>query len=162
MGTNSVRRGATAAAVSANVKRLRLKQNLGLRGLARKLAADRPLGHNAIDQIERGTRRVDVDDLTALAVALEVSPETLLMPYAENADDEVRITGWGPMYASEAWRWMQTDVSLGWSDRPPISAERALPPFVYRKLMEERAARLPELKALFEKRKQSGVHDGDD
>ena len=102
-----------------------------------------------------------IPPLVALAVALEVSPETLLMPYTENADDEVCITGWHPTYASEIWRWMQTDISLGWSDRPDISAERALPPFVYRKLIEETAARLPELKATFEKRKREHAKQRD-
>src|SRR5437868_3273740 len=145
MGTNAVQRDVTAETVSANVSRLRADRNLGLRGLSKKLGeVGRPLGHSAVDQIEKGTRRVDVDDLVALAVALEVSPETLLMPYAENADDEVQITGWGPMAASEAWRWMQTDISMGYREFPPISAPRALPPFVWRKLMEEKAARLPE------------------
>lgn len=157
MGTKPVRRDETAETVSANVKRLRTKQNLGLRGLSTKLGeVGRPLGHSAIDQIEKGTRRVDVDDLTALAVALEVSPSTLLMPYAERAGDEVRVTGWHPTDASEIWRWLQTDISIGWSDRPNISAERALPPFVYRELMEEKAARLPELRRRLEERKRHG------
>ena len=75
MGTNAVQRGATAETVSANVKRLRLEQNLGLRGLAKKLGeVGRPLTHSAVDQIEKGTRRVDVDDLMALAAALDVFP----------------------------------------------------------------------------------------
>jgi len=46
----------------------------------------RPLGHSAVDQIEKGTRRVDVDDLMALAAALGVSPITLLMPGMSRAD----------------------------------------------------------------------------
>jgi predicted nucleic acid-binding protein len=88
MGTNAVRHDATAETVSANVKRLRLDQNLGLRGLAKKLKeVNRPLTHSAIDQIEKGARRVDVDDLMALAVALEVSPATLLTPMG--GDDEL-------------------------------------------------------------------------
>ena len=81
MGTNAVQHGPTAATVAANVKRLREQQNLGLRALAQRLAdVGRPLTHTALDKIERGTRRVDVDDLMALAAALDVSPATLLMP----------------------------------------------------------------------------------
>ena len=103
MGTNAVQRDATAETVSANVKRLRTKQNLGLRGLSTKLGeVGRPLGHSAVDQIEKGTRRVDVDDLMALAVALEVSPRRYCMPYAENADDQVRDDR-SAMDAFEAW-----------------------------------------------------------
>lgn len=81
MGTNAVQRGPTAETVSANVKRLRTEQNLGLRGLATKLAeVGRPLTHSAVDQIEKGNRRVDVDDLLALAAALDVTVAALLMP----------------------------------------------------------------------------------
>jgi transcriptional regulator with XRE-family HTH domain len=81
MGTNAVQRGPTAVTVADNVRRLREGLNLGLRALAKRLAdAGRPLTHTALDKIERGTRRVDVDDLMALAAALDVSPATLLMP----------------------------------------------------------------------------------
>lgn len=94
MGTHAVQRGPTAETVSANVKRLRESQNLGLRALASKLAnTGRPLTHTALDKIERGTRRVDVDDLMALAGALGVSPLRLLMPFTDNGFEEVRATG---------------------------------------------------------------------
>lgn len=92
MGTHAVQRDATAETVSANVKRLRTQQNLGLRGLSKKLGeVGRPLGHSAVDQIEKGTRRVDVDDLVALALALDVSPITLLMPDMPGADDPAKM-----------------------------------------------------------------------
>lgn len=160
--------GATGETVQANIKRIRDDLGIPVTELSRRLESlGRPIPSLGLRRIEDGSRRVDVDDLVALAVALKVSPETLLMPYAENEDDEVRITAREePMYAIEAWRWLQTDISLGWSDRPEVSAERALPPFVYRELMEEKAARLPELKARFEERKRQreteGVSDGDD
>jgi transcriptional regulator with XRE-family HTH domain len=93
MGTNAVRRGSTADTVAANVKRLRESQTLGLRALATKLAkAGRPLTHTALDKIERGTRRVDVDDLMALAFALGVSPLRLLMPYTDTGYEQVQAT----------------------------------------------------------------------
>lgn len=43
----------------------------------------RPLGRSAISEIERGDRRVDVDDLVALSFGLEVSPTRLLVPMEE-------------------------------------------------------------------------------
>lgn len=136
--------GPTGRVVADNIKRLRGDmQYIKLATILEKLG--RPIPTLGLRKIESYERRVDADDLTALAVALDVSPATLLMPCAENADDEVQITGWHSMDASEAWRWLQTDISLGWSDRPDVSAERALPPFIYRHLMEEKAARLPEL-----------------
>ena len=120
MGTNAVQHGPTAATVAANVKRLREQQNLGLRALAQRLAdVGRPLTHTALDKIERGTRRVDVDDLMALAAALDVSPATLLMPdvpavpgvselaYRPEWDVPVDVTGLPEnIPAQHLWRWL--------------------------------------------------------
>jgi len=93
MGTHAVQRGPTADTVGANVKRLREERNLGLRAFAGRLAeTGRPLTHTALDKIERGTRRVDVDDLMALSVALGVSPLRLLMPHTATADEYVQAT----------------------------------------------------------------------
>jgi transcriptional regulator with XRE-family HTH domain len=114
MGTHAVQRDATAETVSANVKRLRTDQNLGLRGLSTKLAeVGRPLGHSAVDQIEKGTRRVDVDDLVALAAALGVSPTTLLMPGMSNADAPKMIeVARAEMSIARFWLWLKTDAAL--------------------------------------------------
>lgn len=124
MGTNAVQRGATAETVSANVKRLRKEQNLGLRGLSNKLGeVGRALGHSAVDQIEKGTRRVDVDDLMALAAALGVSPITLLLPRnAAGADDaHLAVTVPGeddPIPAGRLWLWLKADAPLPGYTRP--------------------------------------------
>ena len=60
-------------------------------GLAKKLGdVGRRLGHSAVDQIEKGARRVDVDDLMALAEALNVSPITLLMPQTTKGGEPVK------------------------------------------------------------------------
>lgn len=42
--------------------------------------APRPLGRSAVSELERGARRIDIDDLFALALALEVSPLDILRP----------------------------------------------------------------------------------
>jgi len=116
MGTNPVQRDATAETVSANVKRLRTQQNLGLRALSEKLGeVGRPLRHSAVDQIEKGTRRVDVDDLMALAAALGVSPITLLMPEmrAEKARETVAAPGEDAgVEAGRLWLWLKADAEL--------------------------------------------------
>ena len=120
MGTNAVKRGPTATTVAANVKRLREQLNLGLRALAQRLAdVGRPLTHAALDKIERGTRRVDVDDLMALAAALDVSPATLLMPpivpvegvpklaYRPEWDAPAEVTGLPKdVDANTLWMWL--------------------------------------------------------
>src|SRR5271163_4837774 len=121
MGTNAVQRDATAETVSANVRRLRKAQNLGLRGLSTKLTeVGRPLGHSAVDQIEKGARRVDVDDLMALSVALGVSPVTLLMPAVDRSDvkvrpqDAVNATAVPtPVTAEHLWGWLTAKYPLG-------------------------------------------------
>src|SRR6476661_6760490 len=76
--------GPTAATVIANLKRLRDDRNLTYTQLSNRLKA---LAHWSISpvgvrRIEDGERRVTVDDLLAFAVALGVSPVTLLMPNA--------------------------------------------------------------------------------
>jgi transcriptional regulator with XRE-family HTH domain len=107
MGTNAVQLDATAETVSVNVKRLHTDQNLGLRGLSNKLGeVGRPLGHSAVDQIEKGARRVDVDDLMALAAALDVSPATLLMPLGDK-DEPVAVTAHtAKLTCGRAWDWV--------------------------------------------------------
>lgn len=42
--------------------------------------APRTLGRSAVSELERGARRIDIDDLFAMALALEVSPIDLLTP----------------------------------------------------------------------------------
>lgn len=122
MGTNAVQRDAAAETVSANVKRLRKDKNLGLRGLATKLGeVGRPLGHSAVDQIEKGRRRVDVDDLMALAAALGVSPVTLLMPPMPGDDKNEMVDATemveapgedGGIPAGRLWQWLRADMPL--------------------------------------------------
>jgi transcriptional regulator with XRE-family HTH domain len=109
MGTKAVQRGATANTVSANVRRLRSKQNLGLRGLSKLLGeVGRPLTHSAVDQIEKGTRRVDVDDLMALAAVFDVPPITLLMPETSKRDELVKVTGIPRrVKAGAVWDWLR-------------------------------------------------------
>lgn len=69
-----------------------------------------PLG---LRRIESGERRVDADDLMALAVALGVSPISLLMPATENGNDMVTATGVrGEIEARRLWRWLQAEMQL--------------------------------------------------
>jgi hypothetical protein len=50
-----------------------------------------------------GKRRVDVDDLVALAIAFEVSPTTLLLPWT--ASGVVHLTNTVEADAVTAWEW---------------------------------------------------------
>lgn len=116
MAKRKVETGRTADTVSANVARIRRGQGLTLRDVAERLSeTDRPLSHNSISEIERGARRCDVDDLTALAHALGVSPLTLLMPSATE-HELVKAAGTPEITALEMWQWMRTDLPFGRPD----------------------------------------------
>ena len=67
--------------VIANVERLRQARHLSLRQLSARLAElGRPTLTSVVHWMLQGGRRVDVDDLVALADSLEVSPADLLAP----------------------------------------------------------------------------------
>lgn len=64
----------------------------------------RPILRTGIAKIENGTRRVDVDDLMALAIALAVTPNRLLLnsPLNHEQLDLVPETTWVDRHA---WQW---------------------------------------------------------
>ncbi|MFM9723729.1 helix-turn-helix domain-containing protein [Streptomyces scabiei] len=119
MTTGRIELASTGRTVAANVKRLREAQRLTLRSLSARLKEmGRPLSADALNKIENGAsdeprqvRRVDVDDLAALAVALGVHPAALLLPptarIAESNGEPVTvpITGAGEVPARAAWEW---------------------------------------------------------
>jgi transcriptional regulator with XRE-family HTH domain len=79
MGTRKVDQGETGHLVAANLRRLREEQHLSLHDLSVRVAAlGRPILPSGLSKIEQGTRRVDVDDLVALADALRTVPSGLL------------------------------------------------------------------------------------
>ncbi len=85
--------------------------------LSDKLQTDAQWSINpvGIRRIENGERRVTPDDLTALAVALKVSPVTLLMPGLPDAREPtemVEVTGRdAKVDAGKLWLWLQADPS---------------------------------------------------
>ena len=68
-----------------------------------------PLG---LSRIEAGLRRVDSDDLVSLAVALGVSPITLLLPISVDEDEEVQITVEHSTKAKRVWNWLSASYPL--------------------------------------------------
>lgn len=68
-----------SARVAANVRRLRHDQGMTLSDLSAALSAlGRPMAVTTLSKVELGQRGIDVDDLVALAEALNVSVSTLL------------------------------------------------------------------------------------
>lgn len=79
MGTKPVQRGAVGEQVSRSVRERRAELGISQADLAERLKAQgRPFQVSAVSKIEAGDRRVDVDDLAALAVALDVTPDQIL------------------------------------------------------------------------------------
>lgn len=103
--------GPTGQTVADNVQRLRTRLNLTYAELSRRLeTAGRPIPVLGLGRIEKGERRVDADDLMALAVALEVSPLTLLMTDTDSDDKPVHATGFdAPITAGQVWNWLRAD-----------------------------------------------------
>ncbi|WP_422748608.1 XRE family transcriptional regulator [Mycobacterium sp. WMMD1722] len=95
-----------------NIRRLRGR--MPVTELSEKLTAlGRPIPPLGLRRIEDGSRRVDVDDLTSLALALDVSPVTLLMPYTETDDEPAEVTGRAEaVKASILWDWLRTASTL--------------------------------------------------
>ena len=104
--------GPTGQTAAANVKRIRERQRLSYAELSRKLdEIGRPIATLGLSRIENGARRIDADDLVALAAALGVSPITLLMPDSESEDETVESTA-GTVPAKRLWKWLQADRPL--------------------------------------------------
>lgn len=121
--------GATARTVADNVRRLRTARGMSLRALSAELEqVGHPLSADALNKIENGrtlppgtdepkqVRRVDVDDLTALARALRVSPKSLLLPWTETPNTPVEVTGADAVEASAAWQWADGQKPLTVAD----------------------------------------------
>lgn len=96
MASREITRGPVATHVSQNLAELRRKRGMSLAQLSEVMTstAGRPILASGLGKIETGERRVDVDDLVALAMALDVSPVRLLLPRpqpeAADAPEETR------------------------------------------------------------------------
>ncbi|REE74390.1 helix-turn-helix protein [Rhodococcus wratislaviensis] len=94
MATRRVETGPTGDTVRTNIAIVRKELRLTLRDLADRMTeGGRPMAHNTLSEIERGARRVDVDDLVAISIALDVSPNTLLRPRGQDSKVAAEVTG---------------------------------------------------------------------
>ena len=118
MGTRKVEMGPVAARVSANVRALReaehnaWRQRLSLVELSKRLERlGRPVLPSGLSKIESADRRVDADDLVALALALETTPNRLLLT-ASAGVDKVALTKDVEVTEDDAWRWAAGEANL--------------------------------------------------
>lgn len=98
--------GPTGERTAENFKDLREQSGASLRSLSTKLdEIGRPIPPASLMKIEKRTRRVDVDDLMALALVLDVSPNRLLLT-ADGGQGEIDLA---PNYTAPhreiAWKW---------------------------------------------------------
>jgi transcriptional regulator with XRE-family HTH domain len=108
--------GPAGERVIAAVKQLRESQGLTYKQLSERLdALGRPIPVLGLSRLEQGNRRVDVDDLVALAIALGTTPNRLLLPPAdpENAGDDYRLTATVKGTPPALWAWASGEVPLG-------------------------------------------------
>ncbi|MEU6513592.1 helix-turn-helix transcriptional regulator [Streptomyces sp. NPDC046978] len=111
--------GPTACTVAENLRRLRDARGLSLRTLSQRVEeAGHALSADAINKIENGrllatgdvgpkhVRRADADDIVALALALNVSPLTLLLPPTAG-NDRVTLTNSVTVTGRAAWSWAE-------------------------------------------------------
>jgi transcriptional regulator with XRE-family HTH domain len=142
--------GPTGVTVAHNIRRLREARRLGHTALSQELAdAGRDIAPLGLRRIETGDRRVDVDDLLALAAALEVPPNILLMPDVADGEVTVAATGIGKQKASGLWNWLVgVRPREGQSDTAFLATP--WPAFLQREREKEARAALKGLSALFD------------
>ncbi|WP_431840296.1 helix-turn-helix domain-containing protein [Gordonia hongkongensis] len=115
MAGKKVETGPTGAAAAENIARLREAQRITYAELSRILGdAGRPIPPLGLRRIESGERRIDVDDLVAIASALGSSPITLLAPDTETADALVEVTGVAenPVASETLWKWLRAESPI--------------------------------------------------
>ncbi|MFE2753998.1 TIR domain-containing protein [Actinosynnema sp. NPDC059335] len=102
--------GPTGERVSARIAAIRRSRRLTLGELAAKLdELGRPIQLSALSKIEKGQRRVDADDLVALALALDVSTNALLLPDQSDSTGSALLTSSTTMTTHQAWEWATRD-----------------------------------------------------
>lgn len=100
-----------------NVKRIREGQRLTYVELSERLSAiGRPIPVLGLRRIERGERRVDVDDLLAVAYSLGVPVVDLLVPGELTSSETYGITAEVEAQAGPARAWIRGDAYLPQAD----------------------------------------------
>lgn len=96
-----------------NLKELRAARRLTYKDLADRLTElGLPIPTLGLSRIEKRTRRVDVDDLVALALALGVNPTALLLPRTDNGGAVVSLTTSQQATAEDVWAWASGEIPL--------------------------------------------------
>ena len=123
--------GETSPAVRANLERLRRARGLSFAELLPLVwAAGRPqLAHSGLHNMLSGKRRIDVDDLAALATALDASVLELLGRAESGALAEAYRAGWQACRQAAHWYRTRPDAApVSSVITPSVSGLRPGPP----------------------------------
>ncbi|MBB6172190.1 transcriptional regulator with XRE-family HTH domain [Nocardiopsis mwathae] len=106
--------GPTGAHAARAVREHRANQGKTTEALADELTRlGVPLQATAITKIEKAQRKVTVDELAALATALNTTPNALLLPTNVDRDRPLRVTGCAtPMRSAYVWDWFTTGTGV--------------------------------------------------
>lgn len=106
--------GPAARIAAQAVKYQRERLGLSYAQLSRKLTLiGRDIPTLGLRRIESAQRRVDVDDLIALAMVFEVSPITLLMPPEADSGTSVVMSGTCvAIPVKQFWNWLNASYPL--------------------------------------------------
>jgi transcriptional regulator with XRE-family HTH domain len=99
-----VQLGPVGESARRNVTRLRKAAGLSLADVSDRMTGDRRLSVSGLSKVETGGRKIDVDDLVAIAAAIDVSPLAILFGQAPEHDALVEAGGTGTQ-ASALWAW---------------------------------------------------------
>ncbi|MGO2036480.1 MAG: helix-turn-helix domain-containing protein [Brevibacterium sp.] len=121
--------GPTGDTVRSNIEMLRKGEGLSYAELSRRLGEiGREIPPLGLRRLEAGERRVDVDDLTALAVVLDVAPVRLLMPSTWSTAIDAEATGTGVRSTQDLWNWARGYAPLGESGPASLKFRRRSAP----------------------------------
>ncbi|MDP9427843.1 MAG: helix-turn-helix transcriptional regulator [Actinomycetota bacterium] len=131
--------------VATQLKAIRKRRGLSQEALADSLAVLGVVKHQTvIAKIEARARGVAVDELVALAVALNVTPLALLLPDSDSPGDMVEITPRGSARADQVWAWARGDRPLSLYDSRIVGPLQGLPQLSAEAEREQYVAELPQ------------------
>lgn len=131
--------------IAAQLRAIRKRRGLSQEGLADRLALLGVVKHQTvIAKIEARARGVAVDELVALAVALNVTPLALLLPDSDSPGDMVEITPRGSAPADQVWAWARGDGPLSLHDSSSVGPLQGLAELGSEAMREQYAAELPQ------------------
>lgn len=112
--------GPSGQRAARNLEQLREGRRLSqdeLAALAGRVG--RPMTRQIVSKTEAAGRRIDVDDLVAFAVALDTTPNRLLLPGSASDAEPVELTPEVRVPALDAWKWATGDEPLPAGAAPP-------------------------------------------